>query len=75
MSIGRLPPTLQTTIPPTRPVDAARGAFFAAVKSVGAAAESPKASTPAAAPMKAQATVQPEPTRMLRPGSLVDIKV
>jgi hypothetical protein len=75
-------PQLPPTTPPARPASDARAAFFQAVK--GAAATTPATAaqpqarrtlpTPAAIPV--QATIEPNPPqRVLRPGSIVDIKV
>jgi hypothetical protein len=69
-------PQLPNPTPTARPAGDARAAFFQAVKAAGPATgvqtAAPRLATPAPPKPEAPAAA---PTRYLRPGSLVDIKV
>jgi hypothetical protein len=75
-------PQLPQTLVPAKPAADARSAFFQAVRGTGAVQPTASAQTqsrpqpPALAPARVQIqTDAPAPTRHLRPGSLLDIKV
>jgi len=87
MPLAPIRPQIHPGAAPTRPADparlAAQKAFFdmALGKAAGASAPTgPAVSTPAAAPQPAVANRTPDsnapaPTKTLRPGSLLDIRV